>query len=102
MPWARRFNRVFDLLKRLWTNPGDMARMAPDPVILNRRLNDEYPLGGPPASDGDLPYARADCHCCDATATLATLAAPAAVAARSMATELPPNAAPARPAAHCT
>ena len=41
--------------------------MAPEPVILNRRLNDEYPLGGPPASEGGFPYARADCHCCDAT-----------------------------------
>ncbi len=101
MPWERRFNRLFDLLKRLCTNPGDMARMAPDPVILNRRLNDEYPLEGPPASDGDFPYARADCHCCEATAPArpARLVRLARLAAWPT-TALPPNAAHARPAAH--
>jgi len=35
-----------------------MARIAPLPVVLNRRLNEEYPFAGPPASDGGFPYAR--------------------------------------------
>lgn len=39
--------------------------MAPEPVILKRRLNDEYPFAGPPASDGGLPYPRTACSCCD-------------------------------------